>query len=93
MFVISTQGVKTPEEVYNSLKKYGHLIAVHPDPFLNGTRKYYTIKHFDDDRIVEVLIIGEQVIYTQFVPASAEKTLVRNTDIPKKNTEIIFGEI
>ena len=92
MFVISTQGVKTPEEVYKSLKKYGHLIAIHPDPFLNGTRKYYTIKHFDDDRIVEVLIIDEKVIYTQFVPASAEKTLVRNTDNPKKNTDIIFGE-
>ena len=59
---------------------------------LNGTRKYYTIEHFDDDRIVEVLIIGEEVIYTQFIPPSAEKALVRNTDIPKKNTEIIFGE-
>ena len=90
MFVISTQGVKTPEEVYNSLKKYGHLIAVQPDPILNGTRNYYTIKHFDDDRIVEVLIIEDKVIYTQFVPASAEKTLVRNTDIPKKNTDILF---
>lgn len=93
MFVISTQGVKTPEEVYNSLKKYGHLIAIHPDSHLNGTRKYYTIKHFDDDRIVEVLIMDDKVIYTQFIPPSAEKALVKNTDIPKKtNKEILFGD-
>lgn len=90
MFVITTGGTKTPEEVYKSLKKYGHLIAIHPDTFLNGTRKYYTIEHFDDDRIVEVLIIGDKVVYTQFVPASAEKTLVRNTDT-KNNRDILFG--
>ena len=90
MFVITTGGAKTPDEVYKSLKKYGHLIAIHPDAFLNGTRKYYTIKHFDDDRIVEVLIIGEQVIYTQFVPASVEKTLVRNVETPN-NRESLFG--
>lgn len=90
MFINTTNGAKTPEEIAKSLKKYGHLIAICPDIHLNGKRKYYSIKDFDDDRIVEVLFIGEKAVATTYLPAEAERLLARSrTD--KLSDQIMFG--
>lgn len=76
MFIQTTGGAKTPEEIYKSLKKYGHLVARVQDYTLNGVRKYFSIKEqFDDPRIVEVLIICEKVIYTQYLPAETSDSI------------------
>lgn len=87
MFYETTGGAKTPEAIAQSLKKYGHLIAIHADPYLNGRRKYYTIETFDDDRVVEVLFIGEKAIYTQYLPPETKKALDRS------QTEVLQDQI
>lgn len=79
LFIETTNGTKSPDDVAKALRKYGTLIAIKPDTYLNGQRKYYTIEHFDDDRIAEVLIINGKAVYVQYLPASAKKALLRNT--------------
>ena len=77
LFIESTGGCKTPDDIAKSLKKYGTLIAVKPDPYLNGQRKYYTIETFGDSRVVEVLIIDNKAVYTKYLPPECKKVLQR----------------
>ena len=89
MFIETTGGAKTPEQIYNSLKKYGHLVGIVRDQTLNGVRKYYSIKEqFDDARIVEVLIICDKVIYTQYLPAETSDSIQKRIKAEAKDDDI-----
>lgn len=90
MFVESTNGAKTPKDIAKSLKKYGSLLAVFPDPIFCGERKYYSIKEqFDDERIVEVLYMGGEAVATTFLPKEARKAILMQKN--KSQPEFSFG--
>lgn len=91
MFVESTNGAKTPKDIAKSLKKYGSLLAILPDPIFCGERKYYSInEQFDDERIVEVLYMGGEAVATTYLPKEARKAILMQKN--KSQPEVCFGE-
>lgn len=78
MFIESTGGAKTPQDIAKAVRKYGVCIAVKDDPFLNGKRYYYTVEDFDEDRILEVTYIEGIAVATTWLPPTAKKLLQRD---------------
>lgn len=91
MFVESINGVKTPKDIAKSLKKYGNLLAVFPDPIFCGERKYYSIKEESkEEKIAEVLYMGGEAVTVTFLPKETKKAILMHKK-KKSQQEINFG--